>query len=182
MPWSARPNWPAPASTPQRLMKTGKPKVSPYSSARASEVSLVAPYSEMGAVVAKVSSSPAAVRPAGSFAAGSGTKASAFTLTGRAASGAMEYTRLVESRMKPAWCTLQYSSRCTVPSRLWSTSSRELVLPSTPASTLALAAASITKSAAGRAAMAAASRRSAVRTRAPRRSSGARLVSLPGRM
>ena len=43
MPWSGRPNWPAPASTPQRLIQTGKPKVSPYSRASASLVSLVAP-------------------------------------------------------------------------------------------------------------------------------------------
>ncbi len=84
--------------------------------------------------------------------------------------------------MKPARWALQYSRTLIVPVRLWSTSSLELVLPSTPASTLGLAAASTTKSAAGSAAMAAASRRSAVRTLMPSFASGAVLVSLPGRM
>ena len=43
IPWSGLPNCPAPASTPQRLIHTGKLKVSPYSSAIASDASFVLP-------------------------------------------------------------------------------------------------------------------------------------------
>jgi len=48
MPCLAVPNWPAPASTPQRLIQTGKPYAAPYSSAKVSEASFVEPYRERG--------------------------------------------------------------------------------------------------------------------------------------
>ena len=43
IPWSGRPNCPAPARTPHRFTNTGSPRDSPYSSARTSLASLVAP-------------------------------------------------------------------------------------------------------------------------------------------
>ncbi len=69
-----------------------------------------------------------------------------------------------------------------MPSRLCSTSCRLLVRPSTPASTLGLAAASMTHSASGSASKSLAARWSAWNSRPPSRFSSARFVSLPGRM
>ena len=48
----------------------------------------------------------------------SGTRASSRTVTGRAARGGIEYTRLVLRRMKPAAWARQYSRRLMVPRRL----------------------------------------------------------------
>ncbi len=53
-----RPELPAPASTPQRLIQTGKSKASPYSIASVSAASFVLPYKEMGARVEKSTPMP----------------------------------------------------------------------------------------------------------------------------
>src|SRR5512143_12217 len=65
IPWSAFPNWPAPARTPHRLIQTGNPNVAPYSSASTSDASLVLPYNDTGADVLKDSAMPRALMPAG---------------------------------------------------------------------------------------------------------------------
>src|SRR5215472_6235795 len=72
------------------------------------------------------------------------------SFSGNEVSAATEYTRLELNKMRPALRCLQYSSRFTVPHRLCSTSWRLLDLPSTPARTLGLAAASRTQSADGK--------------------------------
>src|SRR5580658_8155339 len=84
--------------------------------------------------------------------------------------------------MNPARFLLQYSSRFMVPPRLCSTTCRELERPSTPASTLGLAEASMTQSQGARASMSLAARTSPCASRIPRRFSSARFPSLPGRM
>ena len=150
MPWSARPNCPAPASTPHRLTHTGKPKAEPYSSASCSLASLVAPYRETGGSVEKVSSIPLAVRPAGSGPSSSARTRRSPPARGTPASGCIAYTRLVLSITRAARCARQYSSTLIVPTRLCSTSWRLEVRPSRPARTLGFAAASTTTSAAGR--------------------------------
>src|SRR5260221_12811996 len=63
-----------------------------------------------------------------------------------ALSSAIEYTRLELSRIKPAFRARQYSRVFSVPRRLCSTSWRLLDRPSTPASKLGFAAASMTHS------------------------------------
>ena len=82
--------------------------------------------------------------------------------------------------MKPAPCCLQYSSTLTVPTRLCSMSWRLLLCPSTPASTLGLAAASITQSAGGSASKSLARARRRAGRSMPSRCRRARFVSLPG--
>ena len=67
----------------------GKSKVAPYPSASCSLASLVAPYSETGAAVEKVSSTPWGVRPLGSGPRSSGTNALFATRMGSVASGAI---------------------------------------------------------------------------------------------
>ncbi len=68
---------------------------------------------------------------------------------GKDASAGIEYTLLLLNSRSPAFERRQYSSTFSVPTRLCSINCRRLVLPSTPASTLGLAAASITQSAGG---------------------------------
>jgi hypothetical protein len=94
----------------------------------------------------------------------------------------MEYTRLLESSRSPARCALQNSSTFTMLARLCSNSCRLLTLPASPASTLGLAAASITQSAAGRTSKSLAWRMSPWMNLTPRFRSRTRLISEPGRM
>src|SRR4051812_22090642 len=102
MPCSAVPNWPPPASTPQRSIAIGRSNAWPYSRATASEASLVAPYREIGAVVGNVSDRPAADAPAGHAAAASGANRRPSTASGSAASAGTLYTPLAERRTGPA--------------------------------------------------------------------------------
>ncbi len=132
-------------------------------------------------MVGKSSVMPAGPKP-GPWASGAGAKARSRTTRGSRVRGVIPYTRLVLSKMKPARWALAYSRRFTVPPRLCSTSCRELVRPSTPASTLGFAAASITQSAAGSVSRSLAARRSPWKSFTPRRRRASRLASLPGRM
>ena len=76
------PNCASPASTPQRLIATGKSNACPYSTATVSDASFVAPYSEIGASVEKASDNPAGDAPVGHAADVSGTNAGPSTTTG----------------------------------------------------------------------------------------------------
>ena len=108
IPCSGVPNCPAPASTPQRSMTTGRSNASPYSTAMASDASLVAPYSETGPAVENDSVIPAGEAPAGHSAAVSGTNARSPATSGNAVKARTLWTRLVESSTSPAPRALQY--------------------------------------------------------------------------
>ena len=140
------------------------------------------PYSETGGSTEKPASIPAAVTPAGSARAVSSANARSRTRSGSAANASTEYTRLLLKSTRPAPCRLQYSSVLSVPARLCSINWRLEDLPSTPASTLGLAAASITQSAGGRVSKSAALRTSPCHTRMPAQRSRSRFCSEPGRM
>src|ERR1700722_1158475 len=181
MPCSAVPNWPAPASTPHRLIHTGTWNAEAYSCASSSDASFDAPYNEMGASVLKDSVTPEALTAAGHGCFGSSTYFEESTTNGNRASTGMEYTRLVLNKMKPAFEFRQYSSRFTELSRLCSSNWRALVRPSRPARTLGCAAASITQSTGGSTSTSLAMRRSPCTSCTPSRFSAGRLNSLPWR-